>query len=146
MGRWNLSTWDRFWSKVDVTAFCWNWLGSSRASHQRRYGTFWYEDRKIGAHRMVWFLMYGEWPDVIDHMCGNTLCVNPLHLRNVTHQINILAGTAPSAIAARTGVCSKGHSDWKTIRATGKKRCAECERIRARRDYSRKRSLDAGGN
>lgn len=80
---------DRFWMKVQKTDDCWNWTGSGRGG----YGTF--TERSKGrthlAHRMSYELLVDPIPDGmrIDHRCRNTLCVNPEHLRPVTHKQNM---------------------------------------------------------
>lgn len=66
---------------------CWEWTGSSD-----RYGRFRDDDgSQIGAHRYS----YRTWKGPlirgmeIMHICDNTLCVNPMHLTQGTHQENV---------------------------------------------------------
>lgn len=69
---------------------CWQWLGSVRTTKYKRsryrYGSY---CNKL-AHRMIYQAVFGKVPKglEIDHLCHNTLCVNPEHLQAVTHQVN----------------------------------------------------------
>ncbi len=88
----------------------------------------------VYAHRAAYELYVGPIPEglTIDHLCRNTLCVNPAHLEAVTMRENILRGTGPSAQAARKTHCLRGHpfDDGNTLfRATGKRVCRACQRV-----------------
>ncbi len=41
------------------------------------------------AHRLAWYYMYGEWPNVIDHINRNRVDNRILNLRSVTHSENL---------------------------------------------------------
>lgn len=81
----------RLGDRIDklVEAPCWRWIGPSRranpgASLYGCYGT-------RAAHRVVYEALIGPigeglW---IDHLCRNTLCVNPEHLEPVTPRENL---------------------------------------------------------
>ncbi len=93
-----------FWSYVDrVNGPCWRWADLGAGA----YGVF----RGFKAHRVAFTLMRGPVPNglTLDHVCGNTWCVNPEHLDPVTQRANTLRGGAQSAINARKTVCAKGH-------------------------------------
>jgi len=80
---------ERFWMKVDKTQGCWNWTGAASGG----YGS-WAEGNKKKhhrAHRFAYEQVVGPIPEgmLLDHMCFNTLCVNPAHLRPVTHKQNM---------------------------------------------------------
>lgn len=68
----------RFWSKVEKSPTCWLWIGTLDTCG---YGSFSYENKMVGAHRMSWFLRYGVWPVLcVLHRCDTPRCVRPRHL------------------------------------------------------------------
>jgi hypothetical protein len=78
---------ERFWEKVNKDGPtmrtelgpCWVWTANGNA---QGYGLIAVSPRKgRGAHRVAWFLAYGEWPllDVLHH-CDNPPCVRVGHL------------------------------------------------------------------
>ena len=82
----------RFWSKVEERGGdqCWMWL----ASHFKNgYGQFWLNNTPVYAHRIAYILTNGEVPDgkEIHHTCRHKGCVNPNHLKAVTHAENVQA-------------------------------------------------------
>jgi hypothetical protein len=82
---------ERFWAKVDKNAQngCWEWRA---ATFRRGYGAFQLRKGELRkAHRISWELLRGPIPDGldIDHLCGNTGCVNPDHLEPVTRAVNL---------------------------------------------------------
>jgi hypothetical protein len=90
---------------------CWIW-NASRCSNGR-YGEIRINSRKAMAHRVSWQMQWDrEVPEglEIDHLCGNTRCVNPAHLEAVTHRENQLrsARTIIGAAARKTS-CAHGH-------------------------------------
>jgi hypothetical protein len=97
---------ERFWSKVDKSSDpdgCWRWTGRT----VKGYGTISTGNGKAyeAAHRVAWLLVHGEAPDpdlVLDHLCGNRLCVNvERHLEQVSFAENLARGH--EAAAARLG-------------------------------------------
>lgn len=92
---------DRFWSKVNKTDSCWVWTG---AVNQDGYGNLRYKGATRRAHRVAWELTNGQIPDkfVLDHLCRNTSCVNPLHLEVVSFAENIRRRKATGTYRGRT--------------------------------------------
>lgn len=76
----------------DRTGKCWIWLGKR---DRDGYGEIRISQggRKFHAraHRASYETYVGPIPDglEIDHLCGNTSCVNPRHLEPVTHAENM---------------------------------------------------------
>lgn len=66
---------------------CWEWFGTVSPGG---YGTLQVNGRRKQAHRFMYEREIGPIPDGLhlDHLCRNTLCVNPAHLEPVTPQEN----------------------------------------------------------
>lgn len=71
-----------FWSKVSIKQphECWPW---TRAKTKSGYGCITLRQRFLYAHRIAYFLSYGEPPvgkTNVCHTCDNPSCCNPAHL------------------------------------------------------------------
>lgn len=78
---------ERFWAKVNKTDTCWLWTaGKTHAG----YGVINVEDSTKCAHRVAYELEVSTIPTgmEVDHLCHNTSCVRPDHLRVVTSKQN----------------------------------------------------------
>jgi len=77
------------WRRIsdDPASGCWIWVGNVG---KRGYGVFPYKGKNHYAHRFVYQFFVGDLTDdrELDHICHNTRCVNPDHLRTCTHSQN----------------------------------------------------------
>lgn len=76
-------------SKKDSESCCINWIGFK---DKKGYGRLSVDDKLIEAHRLSFKIFNGgKIPKgkVIAHECDNPSCINPLHLKAVTHKKNI---------------------------------------------------------
>lgn len=127
--------WDelKFWQKVKVLENgCWEWQGSK----SKGYGQFHLfpspEKGSTGrAHVLAYEKYVGPVPDGLElhHECENRSCINPLHLKPVTHETNIAFSAKP--------VCKRGHplsgDNLNIVTKPGGityRRCLACARIR----------------
>ncbi len=92
---------------VDVSTGCWVWTGRARKGYgqltlPRKNGA---PRMSTAAHRYAYELAYGPVAHdaQLDHLCRNTLCVNPAHLEVVTGTVNVRRGNTvklnPAAVA-----------------------------------------------
>lgn len=135
-----VSPFDRFiWKfKVDLKTGCWKWTGTHCGPG---YATlFLYKIKKtrrqvrIYAHRFSYLVFKGEIPEgkEIDHICRVRDCVNPEHLRLVSHRENMLLGETIAAVAASRTCCPYGHPyDEKNTyyrKNDGSRQCKTCSK------------------
>ena len=125
--------------EVDESTGCWNWL---LYLDKDGYGT-----QTVGgkrgqrAHRVAYAKARGPIPEgmTVDHICFNTQCVNPDHLRLLTHAEN--AGHQRAAFKTH---CDSGHEFTRENTYTkapsqqGRRRCRECNK-RAVREYRKRK-------
>lgn len=107
--------WFAMVSRVSIceSTGCWNWTGSKLPSG---YGIRGRPSRKSTVseayvHRAMWSFLVGPIPKglVIDHLCRNTSCCNPKHLRCATQRDNLLSGVGCCAMNHRKTHCKNGH-------------------------------------
>lgn len=134
---------ERFWSKVNKTPQCWEWTASVM---NRGYGTFTdAAGTKWLTHRYAYTQKVGAIPGdlVLDHLCRNKRCVNPVHLEPVDRVENMRRGDGWAVCQGRRDSCINGHeyTPENTYRAPGRpnlKRCRQCARdSEARRTRNR---------
>ncbi|WP_192630211.1 HNH endonuclease signature motif containing protein [Lysobacter sp. OAE881] len=105
--------------------------------YRNGYGQFWNGHRPEQAHRVSYRLHVGPIPVglEIDHKCSTRSCINPTHLRAVTHRQNIARSDAVMGVNARKTHCKRGHSlsgENLYIHPTGSRQCRACLRMHAR--------------
>ena len=124
---------DRFLAKVQEIPEmgCWVWTAFR---DKNGYGKFNVNKRSRMAHRISYEAKFGPIPDglVIDHLCRETSCVNPDHLRAVTTRENLMAegSRAPAKLQAERDNCERcgsAYSDLGYQRA-----CRKCRTARDR--------------
>jgi hypothetical protein len=138
---------ERFWSKVDKLTFkessrCWVWTGAKTANRPTRknapktqgYGAITINKRPFYTHRLSFLMHNGYLTDglVVDHLCGNTLCVNPDHLNEITNKQNLYKSPNFSANNsnkyAQKSICKYGHK-----RKPGAGKCESCYKEKLKR-------------
>lgn len=132
----------RFWAKVNKTADCWLWTA---ATDPYGYGRFTGMGGTLRcAHRVSFELSGQSIPNgmVIDHVCRNRSCVNPLHLRAVDRLTNVHENSnAPGHLNSLKTHCPQGHAydAGNLVTAQGRRRCRECLNASQRRRRQRNR-------
>jgi hypothetical protein len=122
---------DYFESRTTVTdSGCWEWslFRNARGYGQAKMAAV--QNRPIGAHRLSYLLHVGPIPDgmTVDHLCFNPPCVNPEHLRLLSHSEN-----AGHQLDAYKTHCVNGHEftpENTRIREekNGRRSCKACHR------------------
>jgi HNH endonuclease len=105
---------DLVWPKIDKSQIgtgCWLWTGASMGGYGIMGVCINGVRHGVVAHRLVYTICKGEIPDplVLDHLCRNTLCVNPDHLEPVSNKENTLRSPHKNMQSYRAGTCVKGH-------------------------------------
>jgi hypothetical protein len=151
----------RFWAKIDKNGPLWNgtpcWIwtaakasivNKSAVEGKVYYGIVRVKGSNYGAHRVSYILCKDDF-DInleVDHLCRNTLCVNPSHLEQVPHRTNVIRGQAGQYMKTREmpECCPKGHKftpENTRYKPKGWRVCRECGRqdVIARRKISSER-------
>lgn len=134
------NTVEDFWNLVDKVSSspCWLWKGCVNGMG---YGQFRLNGKQYLVHRLSYALSFGEPSKELDvhHWCKNTLCVNPIHLDEVTAGENLLFGlTGTNNGNTRKVCCPKGHY-YDGINSQGSRICKICGREASKRYYNKMR-------
>lgn len=111
---------------------CWPWTGW--CDPKSGYGQYAIPGfGKTTAHRAVYQARVGPIPEglVLDHLCENTSCVNPAHMRVCTQRENLLRSERTfQSINARKTHCLQGHpyDEVNTAYGNGQRRCKACQK------------------
>jgi hypothetical protein len=123
-------------AKTRLTESCWLFEGYI---DRRGYGRIWLNGKPDTPHRVAYRETKGAIPDglTIDHICFVTNCVNPAHLRTMTH----LENSKRQRSALKTH-CVNGHeftTENTYLRPSGGRRqCRKCQLEAVRRYAARK--------
>ncbi len=109
---------------------CWLWIGAKG----RGYGIISFNGKARTAHRVWYELNVGQLKEglELDHLCKNSLCVNPEHLEQVTHSENCRRGRHADVCRARGAKithCPQGHEysgDNLYVKPNGRRECKAC--------------------
>ncbi len=70
-----------FWAKVQVRGSCWIWTGPINSEGD---GIYYYNSGEYFAYYVAARLLLGTGEgEIMDHTCGNRLCCNPRHFRQI---------------------------------------------------------------
>lgn len=94
---------------------CWRFLTTTRGASISGWGYGQIKTpsgKRVMAHRVMYEQLVGAIPEglVLDHLCNNTLCINPHHCKPVTQRENVLRSEiAVCALNARKTHCPRNH-------------------------------------
>lgn len=119
-------------SPREIVGDCVLW---SMGKNKTGYGLFHLSnDRYYLAHRVSYFLHFNGIDDdlVIDHICRNKGCINPMHLRNVPQSINCIENSiGMGAINKKKDRCIRGHyfDEENTEYVKNGRACLKCRKL-----------------
>lgn len=126
------------YSMPEPNTGCWIWTADTVKGG---YGRAWdYENhKKILAHRLSYQTFIGPIPNGlhVDHVCRNTLCINPLHLEAVTRLVN---NRRSHIHRVKKTHCKHGHEFTEKntmISSSGTRACRLCSTLRQRIKYAK---------
>lgn len=129
-------TTETFWAQTAPDGECIIWTGWT---NEQGYGRLSWDNRKVYAHRLAFYLRLGRWPESeLRHLCNRPECV--LHAVEGTRSENemdkVRAGTHHQT---RKTHCPQGHPyDDANTNRSGARICKTCQRKRKREAWRRK--------
>jgi hypothetical protein len=137
----------RIWQYIDQSGDCWIWTGSKMPRARCPYGMFCIERGRPGmVHKWLYEYVYGPVAHgmELDHLCRQSLCVNPTHLEPVSHRENVRRG----ASMIKRSHCKRGHSFslsntllYASPSGGQRQQCRECNSIRRQRHQLKKKEV-----
>jgi hypothetical protein len=94
------------------------------------------------AHVVAYELVNGPVPEgmELDHfVCDRRDCINPDHLRAVTHRENVLRSNAVGSVNAAKQECPQGHP-YDKVNRKGHRLCSTCRNAWYRARYARQKN------
>lgn len=106
-----------------------------------RYGVFRFNGRTVYAHRMALYIELGCDPGPsVDHLCYNTTCVEPTHLRGGSiEENNSTRRYILSEYCVGGHERSKENTYWTK---DGRRQCRVCSKLRDRKRYATRYEAD----
>lgn len=118
----------RIFAKASIasTDECWEWHGALKGAG---YPHLKFQQKNYAVQTVMWelFIAAPRPGFDTDHLCRNRKCINPWHLEEVTHRVNMLRSNAPTGINARKLVCHRGHP-FEAMEGTTR-RCIRCRKF-----------------
>lgn len=122
----------RILTHIKYVGDCWVWTG---ATNGHGYGVGTSNKQVVYVHRLTRWIVFGPIEDglVLDHLCRNPSCVNPLHTEAVTSAVNTARGAGHGS---RTHCPAKHPYDetntrvWVDKKGYSRRYCIECQNIR----------------
>lgn len=130
-----IQNWIKNMVRIDENG-CWNASKSTKNVYAARY----INGNKILLHRLSYSVFIDKLFKklVIDHLCKNKKCINPLHLEQVTFRENLIRGDTLASVNINKTHCIRGHEynqknthitrhllkrEWKIVEH---RRCRQC--------------------
>jgi hypothetical protein len=148
---------ERFMSFVyfEPNTGCWLHAGSPMGEEKNQYSGFHLRGKYRKAHRVSYEHFNGKLVKglVVDHRCRQTFCVNPDHLEQVTHRVNVKRGLIGDLRhlwdrpkKKPKSHCRNGHAltdDNVKVNMRGARECTICRRESANK-YNEKKRIERG--
>lgn len=137
---------DRFAEKIALTDNgCVEWIAGTNGTGYGQFGIGPRSARKkVYVHRWSYEHHVGPIPEglVIDHLCGNRLCVLPAHLEAVTQRVNLARANDLSTRNANKARCPAGHvyAGDNLYIYRWSRMCRACRRAAGRRYYASRKA------